>query len=164
MGVCVNPPENVVVLPTDEKPAIEALERAQGWPGCSDRRTSTRCEEHNRHGIAALFVALGVASDLAETGRYGGRGRRQFLGFIDDRVAGCPDEDVYVALDNLSALAGPNTRARSIPIRTPISSVGAPVPLGYSWMESWFGVLWGYTLRGQVLALLLKSEKPLMSL
>src|SRR5258705_3881696 len=31
VGVYLNPPENALVLCVDEKPCIQALERAQGW-------------------------------------------------------------------------------------------------------------------------------------
>ena len=31
VGLYLNPPENAVVISVDEKPAIQALERAQGW-------------------------------------------------------------------------------------------------------------------------------------
>ena len=31
VGMYLDPPENAVVLCVDEKPAIQALERAQGW-------------------------------------------------------------------------------------------------------------------------------------
>ena len=31
MGLYLDPPENAVVISVDEKPAIQALERAQGW-------------------------------------------------------------------------------------------------------------------------------------
>jgi hypothetical protein len=31
VGLYLNPPENALVLCVDEKPCIQALERAQGW-------------------------------------------------------------------------------------------------------------------------------------
>ena len=31
VGLCVDPPENGVVISVDEKPSIQAMERAQGW-------------------------------------------------------------------------------------------------------------------------------------
>jgi hypothetical protein len=31
VGLYLNPPENALVLCVDEKPYIQALERAQGW-------------------------------------------------------------------------------------------------------------------------------------
>lgn len=31
VGLCLDPPENAVVISVDEKPSIQALERAQGW-------------------------------------------------------------------------------------------------------------------------------------
>lgn len=33
VGLYLHPPDDAVVLPVDEKPAIQALERAQGWLG-----------------------------------------------------------------------------------------------------------------------------------
>jgi len=42
VGLYLNPPENALVLSVDEKPSIQALERAQGYPcGCRMARRST---------------------------------------------------------------------------------------------------------------------------
>ncbi len=41
VGLYLNPPENALVLAVDEKPSIQALERAQGYLRLPDARPST---------------------------------------------------------------------------------------------------------------------------
>ena len=56
-------PENAVVLSFDEKPCIQALERAQGWLKMPDGRALTGfAHEYKRHGTSTLFAALNVAT------------------------------------------------------------------------------------------------------
>jgi hypothetical protein len=64
----LNPPEHAVVLCVDEKPQIQALERAQGWL----RRPTPGVHRHGykRGGTKTLFAALEVPTGLVTTGRY----------------------------------------------------------------------------------------------
>jgi len=41
IGLYLNPPENALVPSMDEKPSIQALERAQGWIRLPDGKTRT---------------------------------------------------------------------------------------------------------------------------
>jgi hypothetical protein len=41
VGLYLNPPENALVLSVDEKPSIQALERAQGYLRLPDGEAST---------------------------------------------------------------------------------------------------------------------------
>ncbi len=57
------PPENAVVLSIDEKPSIQALERAQGYLKLPNGRAMTgELHRYKRHGTTTLFAALGVAT------------------------------------------------------------------------------------------------------
>jgi hypothetical protein len=60
----VNPPQqNAVVLCVDEKPHIQALERAQGWIRLPNGRALTGfSHKYERHGTTTLFAALEVAT------------------------------------------------------------------------------------------------------
>ena len=67
VGLYLHPPQNALVLSVDEKPHIQALERAQGYlklPNGQALKGFTH--EYKRHGTTTLFAALDVA-----TGRSG---------------------------------------------------------------------------------------------
>jgi len=67
-----------VVLCVDEKPHIQALERAQGWIRLPNGRALTGfSHEYKRHGRTTLFAALGIATRLVHSGHY--RRRRRSL-------------------------------------------------------------------------------------
>ncbi len=103
VALYLNPPENAVVLSVDEKPAIQALERAHGWLRFPDGKTLRGfSHEYKRHGTTTLFAALEVATGLAHIGHYRRRRRREFLDFIDRIVAHYPDRELHVVLDNLN--------------------------------------------------------------
>jgi len=69
VGLYLNPPENALVLCVDEKPCIQALERAQGWIRLPNGRATDRfAHEYKRHGTTTLFAALNVASGLVHAG------------------------------------------------------------------------------------------------
>ena len=56
VGLYLNPPRQAVVLCVDEKPHIQALERAQGWLRFTDGRALTGFSHHyKRHGTTTLF-------------------------------------------------------------------------------------------------------------
>ena len=103
VGLYLDPPENAVVMCVDEKPHIQALERAQGWLRLPDGRALTGfAHEYKRHGTITLFAALEVASGQVQTGHYSRRRRRELLDFMDEVVAAHPDTELHVVLDNLS--------------------------------------------------------------
>jgi transposase len=98
------PPENAVVLCVDEKPQIQALERAQGWLQLPNGRALTGfTHEYERHGTSTLFAALEVATGLVRAGHYQRRRRVEFLDFMNQVVADHPaDQTLHVILDNLN--------------------------------------------------------------
>jgi hypothetical protein len=58
-----------MVISVDEKPAIQALERAQGWLRLPDGRAWRGFNhEYKRHGTTTLFAALEVATGMVESG------------------------------------------------------------------------------------------------
>jgi transposase len=87
----------------DEKPHIQALERAQGWLRLPDGRALTGfAHEYTRHGTSTLFAALTVATGQVQVGHYSRRRRVEFLDFMNQVVAAHPAGDLQVILDNLS--------------------------------------------------------------
>ena len=69
IGLYLNPPENALVLSVDEKPSIQALERAQGWIRLPDGKALTGFSHcYTRHGTTTLFAALKVLTGEVKTG------------------------------------------------------------------------------------------------
>ena len=103
VGLYLQPPENAVVLSVDEKPHIQALERAQGWLKLPNGKALTGFgHEYKRHGTTTLFAALDVATGLVRGGHYRRRRRVDFLHFMNRTVAEHPDREIHVILDNLN--------------------------------------------------------------
>jgi len=104
VGLYLAPPENAVVICVDEKPHIQALERAQGYLRLSDGKTLTGfSHEYKRHGTSTLFAALEVATGMVKAGHYRRRRRREFLDFLNEVVRDySPNVELHVILDNLS--------------------------------------------------------------
>lgn len=103
VGLYLNPPENALVLAVDEKPHIQALERAQGYLKLPNGRTLTgHSHDYKRHGTTTLFAALNVATGDIHAGHYRRRRRVEFLDFMNRLVAAHPDQEIHVVLDNLS--------------------------------------------------------------
>ena len=56
-------PDNAVVLSVDEKPSIQALERAQGYLKLPNGRAMIgQSHDYKRHGTTTLFAALNVGT------------------------------------------------------------------------------------------------------
>ena len=103
VGLYLNPPEHAVVICVDEKPSIQALERAQGWLRLPNGQAMTGFSHcYKRHGTTTLFAALEVATGLVKTGHYKRRRRREFLDFMNEVVAQYPQRAIHVVLDNLN--------------------------------------------------------------
>ncbi len=57
------PPENAIVICVDEKPSIQALERAQGYLKLPNGRALTgQSHDYKRNGTSTLFAAFEVAT------------------------------------------------------------------------------------------------------
>ena len=103
VGLYLQPPDNAVVFSVDEKPHIQALERAQGWLKLPNGKAVTGFSHaYKRHGTTTLFAALDVATGLVKTGHYQRRRRVEFLDFMNRLVAEHAGREVHVILDNLN--------------------------------------------------------------
>src|ERR1700722_14944366 len=103
VGLYLNPPENALVLCVDEKPSIQALERAQGWLRLPNGKALNGFSHgYKRHGTTTLFAAFDIATGQVIAGHYNRRRRREFLDFMNQIVTAYPDRDLHVVLDNLN--------------------------------------------------------------
>jgi transposase len=101
VGLYLNPPERAIVLCTDEKSQIQALNRSQPvlpmMPGMPERRT----HDYVRNGVSSLFAALDIATGKVISSlhrRHRSVEFRKFLNKIDKEV---PAElDVHLVCDN----------------------------------------------------------------
>jgi len=104
VGLYLNPTDRAVVLSFDEKPQIQALERAQPVLPMDFGQPERQTHNYLRHGTLDLFAALDTA-----TGKVIARTKNQhrakdfvaFLRVLDAEVE--PGLQVHVILDNLSA-------------------------------------------------------------
>lgn len=148
VGLYLDPPQNAVVISVDEKPAIQALERAQGWlrlPNGAALRGFNH--EYKRHGTTTLFAALEVATGMVKVAHYHRRRRREFLDFMNQVVAQYPEKELHIILDNLNTHKPKHDRwlAKHPAIHFHYT------PTHASWInqvECWFSILWRQALRG----------------
>lgn len=148
VGLYLAPPHNALVLSVDEKPCIQALERAQGWLKMPDGRALTGfAHEYKRHGTTTLFAALEVA-----TGRIHGtckkrKRRQEFLEFIAELEAAHPEKELHLVLDNLSThrIVDPDFWRKHPRLHFHFT------PTHSSWLnqiEVWFSILSAQSLQG----------------
>jgi transposase len=148
VGLYLEPPDDAIVISVDEKPAIQALERAQGWlrlPNGQALRGFSH--EYKRHGTTTLFAALEIATGMVKVGHYHRRRRREFLDFMNQVVAQYPDKELHVILDNLKTHKPKHDRWLA---KHPMIHFHY-TPTHASWLnqvEIWFSILWRQALRG----------------
>jgi transposase len=148
VGLYLDPPQNALVISVDEKPSIQALERAQGYV-CTSSGTVVQGlkSTYQRHGTLNLFAALNVATGAIQAQTTGRKRRVEFLAFMDAVLAETPpDQAIHVILDNYCIhkrneawlAAHPNVTFHF----TPTSA---------SWLnqvEIWFGIFSRKALKG----------------
>ncbi len=148
VGLYLAPPENAMVVCVDEKPSIQALERAQGYLKLPNGRALTgRSHDYKRNGTSTLFAAFEVATGKVKTAHKSRRRRIEFREFMNELVAAYADKEVHVILDNLSTHKPKNDRWLK---RHPNVHFHF-TPTRASWLnqvEIWFSILEGQSLAG----------------
>ncbi len=148
VGLYLDPPENALVLCVDEKPHIQALERAQGYLKLPNGRALTGfSHEYKRHGTTTLFTALETATGQVIAGHYQRRRRIEFLDFMNRVVTAHPDREIYVILDNLNT----HKPRRDMWLARHQNVHFYYTPTHASWLnqvEVWFSLLARYALQG----------------
>lgn len=148
VGLYMGPPDNAVVLSVDEKPSIQALERAQGYLKPPNGRAMIgQSHDYKRNGTTTLFAALNVGTGEVTGRHYKRRRRLEFLDFMNRMVKQYHGKEIHVVLDNLSThkpkrdlwlARHPNVHFHYTPTHT-------------SWLnqiEIWFSILSGKSLKG----------------
>lgn len=103
VGLYLDPPGGALVLSVDEKPQIQALQRAQGYLKLPNGRTLTgHSHDYKRHGTTTLFAALNIATGEVQAGHYRRRRRVECLDFMNKLVAAHPGREIHLVLDNLN--------------------------------------------------------------
>jgi len=148
VGLYLSPPGNAVVISVDEKPAIQALERAQGYLKLPNGKAIMGYNhEYKRHGTTTLFAALNIATGQVKAGHYNRRRRKEFLDFMNSVIAEYPNKEIHVILDNLKTHKPKHDRwlARHKNVSFHYT------PTHASWLnqiEIWFSILTRKALRG----------------
>ena len=147
VGLYMAPPDNAVVICVDEKPSIQALERAQGYLKLPNGRTLTgHSHDYKRNGTTTLFAAFEVATGKVKAAHKKRRRRKEFLDFMDDVVAAYPKTRLEVVLDNLNT----HKKNEDWLARHPLVTFHY-TPTRASWLnqvEGWFSILQGQSLTG----------------
>ena len=147
VGLYVAPPENAIVICVDEKPSIQALERAQGYLKLPNGRALTgHSHDYRRHGTSTLFAAFEVATGKVTAAHTKQRRRVEFLDFLDEVVGAYPDQELHVILDNLNTHKKNETWLQQHPkVQFHFT------PTRASWLnqvEIWFSILQAKSLTG----------------
>lgn len=108
VGLYMNPPDHAVVFAFDEKPQIQALERAQPILPMDLGMPERQTHNYLRHGTLDLFAALDVGSGKVIARTKTQHRAKDFVDFLRelDRAVE-PHLEVHVILDNLSAHKAP---------------------------------------------------------
>ena len=147
VGLYIDPPAKAIVLCVDEKPSIQALERAQGYLKLPNGRALTgQSHDYKRHGTTTLFAELEVSTGKILAAHSKRRRRVEFLGFMNRVVPAFPGRELHVVLDNL------NTHKKCDRWLKKHSNVRFHfTPTRSSWLnqiETWFSILQGQSLTG----------------
>ena len=132
----------------DEKPSIQALERAQGYLKLPNGRAMIgQSHDYKRNGTTTLFAALNVGTGEVTGRHYKRRRRLEFLDFMNRVVKQYQGKEVHVVLDNLST----HKPKRDIWLARHPNVHFHYTPTHTSWLnqiEIWFSILAGKSLKG----------------
>jgi transposase len=104
VGLYMNPPARAVVLSFDEKPQIQALERAQPILPMDIGQPERQTHNHLRHGTLDLFAALNIATGNVMTSYKKKHRATDFVAFLEEIDASVQEGfSIHMILDNLSA-------------------------------------------------------------
>jgi transposase len=148
VGLYVNPPVNALVFSVDEKPSMQAIERARGYVETDSGKVVRALKStYKRHGTLNLFAALEVSSGYVHTAMTEQKKRKDFLGFLDAVVADLPlEKEIHVILDNYSTHKKNDDWLDKYAGRVKFHFT----PTSASWLnqvEIWFSILERKTLR-----------------
>ncbi|UCZ56567.1 IS630 family transposase [Desulfurispirillum indicum] len=148
VGLYLNPPENAIVISLDEKPSIQALERARGYVCTNSGKIVQGLKStYKRHGTLNLFAALNVATGAIHAKTTQLKRRVEFLEFMDELLLELPtDREIHVILDNYCIHKRNNDW-----LKAHQNVTFHFTPTSASWLnmiEIWFGILSRKALKG----------------
>lgn len=148
IGLYLNPPEKALVLSVDEKPSIQALERATGYVQTSSGKIVQGLKStYKRHGAVNLFAALEVATGVIRGKTTPTKKRVDFQAFLSEIIADQPpDRQIHVILDNYCTHKKNETWLAAHP-----NVMFHFTPTSASWLnqvEIWFGIFTRKALSG----------------
>ena len=148
IGLYLDPPANALVLSVDEKPSIQALERATGYVRTSSGKIVQGLKTtYKRHGTVNLFAALEVATGFIRGKTTQTKKRVDFQAFMSELVDDQPaDRQIHVILDNYCTHKKNETWLATHPNVTFHFT-----PTSASWLnqvEIWFGIFTRKALSG----------------
>jgi transposase len=145
----------------DEKPSIQALERAQGYLRLPDGKAVNGFSHcYTRHGTTTLFAVLEVTTGPVKTAHYQRRRRREFLDFMNEIVSANPGCEIHVVLDNLNTHKPKENRWPKHDSQVHFHFI----PAYSSWLnqvECWFRILSRQALRGASFASPRQPRQPI---
>ena len=108
VGLYMHPPHKAVVFSFDEKPQVQALQRAQPILPMDLGQPERQTHNYLRHGTLDLFAALNVATGEVLTRCTPQHRAQDFVAFLRDIDASVETGlEIHVVLDNLSAHKAP---------------------------------------------------------
>jgi transposase len=148
VGLYLNPPENALVISIDEKPSIQALERATGYVETdSGKIVRGYRSTYKRNGTLNLFAALEIATGAIHTQTTKYKRRVEFLEFMDRVVAELPEgKEIHVIVDNYCI-----HKKNEAWLSQHKNVFFHYTPTSASWLnqvEIWFGIMSRKALRG----------------
>jgi transposase len=162
VGLYHHPPEKAVVLCTDEKSQVQALDRSQPvlpmMPGMPERRS----HDYVRHGVTSLFAAFNIADGTVISEIHRRHRAVEFTKFLVTIDKTVPAElDVHLVCDNYGTHKTPAIKAwLAAHPRFHIHFT----PTGSSWInqvERWFGFLTDQMIRRGVHKSVVALEKDI---
>jgi transposase len=175
-GLYLNPPEHAVVLCTDEKSQVQALDRSQPvlpmMPGMPEKRT----HDYVRHGTVDLFAAFDIATGVVIAKTYKSHRAKEWIKFleeIDKHVPQLAESDgpggdphvleIHIVADNYATHKTPDVQQwLAMHPRFHIHFT----PTSSSWLnqvERWFGLLAEKLLRRGVHKSVRQLEKDILA-
>ena len=143
VGLYLAPPVNALVISVDEKPSIQALERARGYVCTGNKKIVQGLKStYKRHGTLNLFAALNVATGNIHTKTTEQKRRVEFLAFMDQVLSELQaglQKEIHVVLDNYCIHKKNDEWLKLHPNVT-----FHYTPTSASWLnqvEIWFGIL-----------------------
>ncbi|MCA9490895.1 MAG: IS630 family transposase [Myxococcales bacterium] len=142
VGLYMNPPDNALVLCTDEKSQIQALNRTQPMLPLRRGQVERHTPEYQRNGTITLFAALDVATGNVITKCFARHRAIEFRKFLDEIRRNTPEDlDIHLIVDNYSTHSAPTVKRWLA--KNPRFHIHF-IPTHSSWLnqvETWFSIL-----------------------